>query len=168
MGEKDMILVGLKQAMQAEADGHNFYKMAANSTGDDQGKEVFNQLAKDEIDHYTFLKEQYESFAKDGKPNMNIRLGQPSNNADSPIFSENFKERLQDAHYEMTALSIGVQLELSAINFYKAESAKYSDPTVKKFYADLAEWESTHYHMLLKQQEELKEDYWRDSNFYPF
>jgi rubrerythrin len=168
MSETEMILAGLKQAMQAEVDGHNFYKMAANSTSDNQGKEVFNQLAKDEIDHYTFLKAQYESFSKDGKPNTGIKLGQPSQKPDSPIFSDNFKDRLQDAHYEMTALSIGVQLELSAINFYKAEAAKYSDATVKKFYADLAEWEAGHHRLLLKQQQELQEDYWSDSHFFPF
>jgi rubrerythrin len=168
MSETDMILAGLKQAMQAEVDGHNFYKMAANSTSDEQGKEVFNQLAKDEVEHYTFLKAQHESFSKDGKPNTSVRLGQPARDPDSPIFSDSFKERLKNAHYEMTALSIGVQLELSSINFYKAEAAKYSDATVKKFYADLAEWEGDHYRMLLKQQQELQEDYWSDSHFSPF
>jgi hypothetical protein len=32
----------------------------------------------------------------------------------------------------------------------------------------LAEWESTHYHALLEQQETLKEDYWRHNGFAPF
>jgi rubrerythrin len=78
MNEKNQILKGLRQAMQAEVDGHNFYKMAAEKTNDDQGTDVFNQLAKDEIEHFTFLKAQYESFLKDGKPDMKVKLGKPS------------------------------------------------------------------------------------------
>jgi rubrerythrin len=68
----------------------------------------------------------------------------------------------------MTALSIGVQLELSSINFYKGEAGKTSNDALKKFYTELADWETTHYRRLLKQQNELKEEYWQDGHFYPF
>ena len=168
MSEKEIILEGLKQAMQAEVDGHNFYRMAADNTKDEMGKEAFIALAKDEVDHFNFLKAQYKSFEKDGKPNQSVKLGKPSESGESPMFSASFKERIRDAHYEMTALSIGVQLELSAINFYKGEADKVSDETVKRFYIELADWEATHHRRLLKQQQELQKDYWQDGNFYPF
>jgi len=167
MDEKDMIIAGLIQAIQAEFEGHIFYKMSAEKTDDEQGAEAFRQLAKDEMEHYTFLKAQYDSFLRQNRPDMDKKLGKSSQPIDSPIFSANFKSRLKDAHYEMTALSIGVQLELSAINFYKSEAAKISEPTAKKFFKDLAEWESAHYRRLLKQQQELKEEYWQDANFSP-
>ena len=168
MNEKDRILEGLKEAMQAEVDGHNFYKMAANNTTDEMGKEVFNDLAKDEVEHFVFLKAQYESFEKEGKPNLTVKLSKPSESTESPIFSENFKNRIKDAHYEMTALSIGVQLEISSVKFYKEQADKASDQTVKGFFNQLADWEATHHRRLLKQQQELKEDYWQEGNFSPF
>ena len=168
MGETDRIIEGLKKAMQAEVDGHNFYKMAANSTSDETGKETFNSLAEDEVEHFKFLKAQYDSFKTTGKPDTQAKLTRPSELAESPIFSEGFKERLKDAHYEMTALSIGVQLELSSIQFYKSESEKTTNATVKTFYRELADWETEHHRRLLSQQHELIEDYWQAGNFYPF
>ena len=168
MGETERIIEGLKKAMQAEVDGHNFYKMAANSTEDEMGKETFNSLAEDEVEHFKFLKAQYDSFKANGKPDTKAKLTRPSELAESPIFSENFKERLHDAHYEMTALSVGIQLELSSIQFYKSESEKARDATVRRFYKELADWETEHHRRLLKQQQELTEDYWQAGNFYPF
>ena len=86
----------------------------------------------------------------------------------SPIFSDQIKSRIQDAHIEMSALSIGIQLELDAMKFYKSQAEAADDPDITNFYNELAEWESGHYHALLKQQEELKEDYWSSGGFSPF
>ena len=68
----------------------------------------------------------------------------------------------------MTALSVGIQLELAAQTFYKGQSEEASNDTVRDFFAELAEWESGHYQALLTQQEALKEDYWSTSRFSPF
>ena len=86
----------------------------------------------------------------------------------SPIFSEKIRSRIGEAHLEMSALSIGIQLELSAINYYKQEAGSAEDPAVKQFYRELADWESNHYNALLRQQLMLKEDYWSESGFAPF
>lgn len=168
MDEKNRILGALKEAMQAEVDGHNFYRMAADSTRDEMGKEAFKSLANDEVEHYTFLKAQYTAFENEGKPDLTIKLGKPSESSESPMFTEDFKNRIKEAHYEMTALSVGVQLELSAIKFYKDQAEKANDQTVKNFFTELADWETTHHRRLLKQQQELKEDYWQDGHFAPF
>ena len=61
------ILDGLKKAVQAELDGHHFYKMASEKTHDPEGKEVFEALASDEMQHYEFLKAQYASLSEKGK-----------------------------------------------------------------------------------------------------
>lgn len=166
---KDRIIEGLKQAMQAESDGYHFYKMAANSTEDPEGKEVFESLAADELEHLRFLKTQYKSILETGKPDKNTKLEKPATlSGESPIFSEQFKSRLKKAHYEMSALSIGAQLELSSIKFYKSQAEAVGDPTIRSFYSELAEWETTHYRRLIRQQKELKEDYWFKGGFYPF
>lgn len=162
------VIDGLKRAMQAEADGHNFYVLAAKNTKDKKGKEVFLSLAKDELDHFDYLKAQYQSFLKTGRPDAKIKLGKSkSRPGKSPIFSTDFKKRLSKAQLEMTALSIGAQLELNAIEFYRAESEIASDPKVKAFYAELMEWEIGHHQLLVRQQQLLQEDFWLANNFYP-
>lgn len=160
---------GLKKAMQAENEGYHFYKMAAQNTQDEKGREVFNLLAEEEMGHFEFLKGQYKSITETGKVDEAVKLGARKVFTEShPIFTEDIKDRIESAHYEMTALSIGAQLELSAVHFYKGEADAASDPAVKAFYDELAEWERGHYTALREQAEILKEEYWDRGGFSPF
>jgi len=160
---------GLLKAIKAERYGHSFYLMAAKSTEDAKGQEVFKTLAREELDHMQFLKEQYKSILKTGKPNKLLKLGSRTDlSGVSPIFSDELRSRIKDADYEMTSLSIGIQLEHDAMNYYREQSEAVDDSTLKDFYAKLADWEAGHYQTLLKQQEELKEDYWSSGGFSPF
>jgi rubrerythrin len=163
------IAEGLQKGIKAELEGNGFYTMAANSTSDPKGREVFLTLAAEELDHMKFLKGQYESIIKTGRPDPELKLGARMEfSGGFPIFSESIKARLGEAHIEMSALAIGIQLELDAMNFYKSQAKEVADAEMKKFYEMLAEWETGHYHALLSQQELLKEDYWADAGFAPF
>ncbi len=170
MGDSNQrIIEALVAAIRAEGDGFNFYSMAAGSIKDEKGKEVFFTLAQEELSHKHFLEAQLESFRKNGSVDKSIKLGNPAGlESDSPIFSPQIKNRLKEAHFEMSALSVGIQLELSAQNFYRKEAKEAKDPDVREFFEKLAEWEALHYHALLRQQDELKDDYWTDGGFAPF
>ncbi|MDP8206298.1 MAG: ferritin family protein [Candidatus Electryonea clarkiae] len=163
------VLNGLMEAVKAETDGQHFYIMAASNTNDEKGIEVFRMLAREEAEHVKYLLAQYKAVAADGRPDQKLRLPKPSALSDSsPIFSDNLKSRVKEAHMEMSALSIGIQLELNAIRFYKEQSEESDDPFLKDFYNELMAWEQGHYNALLTQQELLKEDYWSSSGFSPY
>ena len=163
-----MIAEGLMKAIQAERYGYGFYMMAANSTQDPKGKEVFETLAQEETDHMRFLQAQYRSILETGKPDEAVKLGKQLDlSGMSPIFSDDLKSRIGEAHLEMTSLSIGVQLEHDAMQYYQSQSDAAEDSSIKKFYARLADWEQGHYQALLRQQEELKQDYWSAGGFAP-
>ncbi len=160
---------GVHQALKAEIDGYHFYLMAARSTDDAKGKETFQRLANDELIHARFLKTQYAALTENGALDAKATLGTPTPfGQDHPIFSEKLTSRLADAHYEMSALSIGMQLELQAIQFYKSEADAASDIGVKTFFNELATWEKGHYDALSAQHSALKEDYWSAGGFSPF
>jgi rubrerythrin len=160
---------GLLSAMRAEREGQHFYLMAAQSTADPKGQEVFQRLAAEEHDHFEFLKAQHKAILETGKPDADLSLGPRSDlSGKSPIFSEALRARVGEAHYEMTALAVGVQLELSAERYYRRAADEAPDQGVKAFYLELAEWEKGHYEALLAQQDELKEDYWAAGGFAPF
>lgn len=159
----------LVKAIQAEIEGHNFYLMAARSTDDAKGKEAFMMLASEETEHAAFLKGQYKAVLESGSTDSTLKLGVRNVLAgSSPIFSEGLKARAKTAQQEMTALSIGIQLELNAMNFYREQSRNSVEDNARKFFEELAEWESGHYHALLKQYDMLKEDYWSAAGFSPF
>ncbi len=160
---------GLKKAMQAEHEGRHFYLMASESTKDPKGQQTFKELAEEELDHFNYLKRHYESVVKTGQIDSTARLGeQKVLTGMHPIFSDDIQKRVKDAHYEMTALSIGVQLEMSAIQFYRAEAEAATDPGVKELHQELAKWEQGHLSALEQEIEALKEDYWHDAGFAPF
>lgn len=160
----------LKQAMQAEQEGNHFYLMAASNTKDPKGQEVFRQLAEDEVMHFNFLKGQYRAFMETGKADASLKLPKKASpDASHPIFSDDIKKRIGSAHYEMTALSVGAQLELNAVQFYETEArAAKGHPVVETFFQDLAEWEREHLTALQGQSEMLKEAYWDEGGFSPF
>ena len=160
---------GLKTAVQMEADGYNFYNMVADTTQDSRGRQVFRTLANEELGHLNFLKLQYKSVVETGRVDSAASLGLRQDLAgSSPIFTDEVMKRIGSAHIEMSALSIGIQLELGSIKFYEDQARRAPDADVRKFYDELVKWESGHYHALLRQQELLKEDYWSESQFAPF
>ncbi len=163
------LLEGLREAMQAERYGHTFYKTAAMNTDDPTGREVFLQLAREEMEHFEFLSAHYKSLVDHGKLAEDTKLhGHAEVDPQSPIFSEKLRDHIKDAHFEMSAIAIAVQLELNAINRYRELAAKAEIPEVKRFFEDLANWESSHYKAFLNQQQLLQDDYWAASGFAPF
>lgn len=159
----------LAKAIQAEIEGQHFYRMAARSTDDPRGREVFERLAEDEVAHERFLRAHLEAIVETGAPSKHASLGSPEPfAASSPIFSEALRARIGEAHYEMTALSVGIQLELTAVKFYARASEETRDPLLRDQFRQLSEWESGHYDALLRQQDELREDYWSAGGFSPF
>ena len=171
MSDKDILTMILKDAIKVESDGYHFYKMAAEKTTDPKGKEIFESLASDEIEHMKALKKQYQLYQNEGKLDWQEKEFEKKSafdpSSESPIFSDDFKERITDSHFEMTALSIGIMLEQNSIDFYRKSAEKSEDPQAKKLFSYLASWEGEHLRALIAQQNYLKEEYWTENRFFP-
>jgi rubrerythrin len=168
---KTRLAEGLRRAIEAEAYGRDFYLMAARSTSDPRGREVFERLAAEELEHQRFLSRHHASILERGAPDGAARLGPRSSlEGASPIFSDELRARIREAHFEMTALAIGVKLEEDAAIFYsrEAEATAALDERVSAFYRELAAWESEHHQALLRQQLALREEFWSAGGFAPF
>ena len=163
------LLEALAKAIESEYEGYGFYMMASKSTEDAQGREVFAQLAQEELTHAAFLKTQHRSIAETGAVDAGAKLGNPlAVSGKSAIFSPALRARIGDAHFEMSALGVGIHLEQNAMEFYAAQALSVQDAAVRSFFRELSEWEAGHYHALLSQQQELQEDYRSRNGFSPF
>jgi rubrerythrin len=163
------IAKALAEAIETERHGQHFYRMAAQTTSDPKGKEVFATLAEEEAQHENYLKAQHASLAERGEIDRDATLGTGADlSGDDPIFSAALRDRIREAHFEMAALGVGVRIELASVQHYKAHAEKAPSMDVKAFLESLAEWESNHYHALLRQQESLRELYWAENDFAPF
>ena len=162
------ILKGLKTAIEAELTGYEFYKNAAKSTSDPVGKETFASMAEEEMGHFNYLRHQYKSVLDNGDYDFSKKMIKKQHkHADSPIFSEQIKERIKDSHFEVSALSIGMKLELDAMKYYRSCAKEANNEQVRQFYNELAEWEEDHYVAFERQLEMLKEEYFTANNFVP-
>ena len=165
---KNEILQGLKTAMEAELTGHAFYKNAASSTADPRGKDTFSLMAEEEMGHFNYLREQYKAVLEKGDYDLSkMGLRKTHKHADNPIFSDEFKKRIKDAHFEVSALTIGMKLELDAMTYYRSCARKADKAGVKQFYEELAAWEEDHYLAFENQLEMLKEEYFQANQFVP-
>lgn len=171
MDRKQQLLEVVKKAIRVEYDGYQFYRLAEEKTSDAKGKEVFASLAKDETNHMQILKGLYQSVKEEGKFKFDEVMEIKSileTTSESPIFSKEFKGRLDKSHFEMAALSVGILLEKNSIDFYKKSAQEIEEKDVKMLFAYLADWEGEHLRALVNQQRFLQEDYWTEARFYPF
>jgi len=159
---------GLAVAIQTEIEGFEFYKIAAKKSKDEGAKRMFESLAADEVRHRDMLNDQYQLIiqGKDFKP---FRKPPKSRfKVKSPVFSKEFLESKKKKNFEMSALSIGIMLEQNAIDFYREQKEKNEDPKIKKFFADLAEWEGGHLRALIAQKRFLQRAIFDEARFEPF
>jgi rubrerythrin len=166
--QTEEILKGLKIAIEAELTGHEFYKNAAKNTSDSMGKETFKRMAEEEMGHFNYLRHQYKSVLEKGDYDFSKKLMKKEyRHAENPIFTDEIKNRVKDSHFEVSALTIGMKLELDAVNFYRSCAQKAQGEDVEKLYNELAEWEQDHYVAFQRALDMLKDDYFQANNFVP-
>lgn len=67
----------------------------------------------------------------------------------------------------MSALSIGIKLEMDAMNYYRSCAESADNAQVRQFYNELADREKDHYLAFERQLDMLKEEYFIANNFVP-
>ena len=156
-------------AMKGEIEGRELYRMVAERTDDPQAKEVFSYLAEEENKHFKWLENMYHSTLKGEEikvPELPRLI--EFDDVESPIFSKDFKKRVGQSHFEMSALSIALRLERDASDFYKKMAEESSNSGLKGFFNDLAAWEEDHYRAIYREIQFLEDEYYQKNNFSPF
>jgi rubrerythrin len=137
-------------AIKSEIEGRELYKTAGEKTADAKAKKVFKMLSDEEQMHLDKLMEMAKEYQA-GKVIREIELPFPASfeDAESPIFTREFKDKVSD--FDMSALSIGIKLEIESEKFYRDAAAGASQKEVKDLFNRLADWERGHYDFLQKQ-----------------
>jgi rubrerythrin len=167
--DKEKALKGLKTALQTELNGIEFYKMAADKATDPKAKKVFKMLANDEIVHFNELQKQFKTLLSSNRwqPSVTLREAQHMFDGKSPIFGHEFKARIKEEHFEVTALSIGALLEASAIDFYRKMKEETDDASARELFEQLQNWEKGHLEAISRQLDLIKEEHWQEMHFEP-
>ena len=158
----------MKTAILLERRGKAFYSKAANDTGSEAVRKIFTMMAKDEDEHIQFLSMQFAEYEKSGKFAKN-NFQTPADDTEAlMILSEQVKKEVSAADFEAAAISAAMDFEMRAVDVYQARADETADPNEREMYQMLADWERTHYNMLYRLDEDLKEQVWFDNKFWPF
>ena len=150
----------LKKAYQIEVDGYTFYSMAADRASKPAVQELFDKLARDEVQHKAYLQSVIGSYEEKGLAAFNVNLRDPDLKAfTGTIFTDEFKKQAQGADFELGVLSTGVMLETNAVKIFSAMARDEEDPRICGFFRFLADWENQHLRTLQRLYESVKRDF---------
>ena len=160
------VINDLAVAHNTEIAGYFFYNSAADMVEDKKGKSVFLGLAKEELDHIRAVKAIADSI-KEGAGWIGyeeaVRRGTPSTEKGLPIFQKKNEliERLRTNQTDLNAVSIAIENEDKAVEFYSSLLIEACEPTEKVVLTKILEMEKNHLKMLRWEYESLvKNGFW--------
>lgn len=150
------LLDALTQGMKLEQDGRELYTRIAEQMKDTETQAMFKQLASDEVDHFNYIKRQYDALA-DGKgwhaiPEMELV---ETVDAVSVVFppEKQVLSQLPSNPSEEDALLFALAVEDKSFKLYHNSAGFAKDPEAKKLFMQLAGAEQTHFQVLMQRYE---------------
>jgi rubrerythrin len=163
----------LQFAMRMERQGENFYRYYAGKIKNAQTREIFEQLADMEKEHYNILKDRFDALGGDESIQVISWVVDVKKLMESPkIFADESgtfdtgdeEERISD----LTIVRMAYLIEKDFSMFYKYAATRVDDGEVRKFLKTLSEWETGHMKVFHDQYQNLMRKNWEDIGSYLF
>ena len=153
----------LKVAIEMEKEGYKFYTENAKKISDEAGRAMFQQLAKDELDHQKLFETEYDSLTRTGKWRSMKQLPDSAFLKSHVFPSAEKVKKSQQKPNELKALDIGLELERRSYEFYYGEAQRTNEPDAKAMLNHIAEIEKGHISILEAEKDYLTNTgYWFD------
>jgi len=142
------LILALKTAFEAEKEGMRNYLHFAKETKVAGGKDMFIQLALDEVDHMELIQNFMEKMLK-GETFTPVEVPAGRISKILPDIADASLQKMDKASVsDGQALKVGMEQEQKAREFYLAEAEKAQDTVVKDFFNKLADVEQKHFNIL--------------------
>jgi len=146
----------LQVAMDTEKKGYTFYKIAAKSSKDPKGQEVFEHLACDEIEHMGVIATIFESLTNN-EPWMTYEeaFAKYGETPKDKIIFPDVPEETQEGFDDLKALEEALEFEKKAVQFYTKQAEEAEGEKAKAFYQSLIEIEEGHVQIIQAELDSL-------------
>ena len=151
-------LEALEEAKCLEQEGQDFYHRAAAESANDQAKETFQSLAKEEAMHLRLIQRQMDSLASTGKwIHLGETEGETCDLSESiyPQGQEGLKKAVSSDTSETEALLLALDFENRGYDKYRNAAQEASDPLAREMYEFLATQERLHFDLLMTNYESI-------------
>lgn len=150
----DERLNALEVALNNEMNEHKFYMKNAERTANPLGKEMFLQIAKEELEHHERLRQLAEAWKGERKWPETVPL-KVSETAVRTVFGKAAKaagSASGDAD-DLQAVRTAIEFEARGAQFYAKLSEESKEPREKAFFGLLATIEHEHFQSLKETEE---------------
>lgn len=153
-----------KKSIELELNGKAFFEHVAEATHNELGKKMFRKLANDEAQHLKVFSDMFtKAVGEDWKKHVDTGKSRD----ESPII-EALTKRVESAakagrSSELEAISIGMELERKAIDFFDGAAKRTSDAKAREVFNRITDEEKSHYDLLQAQYDYVSNSgYWFD------
>ena len=157
----------LKKALLLERQGRAFYQRVSKDSESQAVSSLFAIMADEEGKHIEYLSEQFASFSAKGEF-LKKEPAAADQTSVQEILSSDIRNQISAASYEAAAISAAMEMENRAVAVYSERAEASDDPRERKLYAWLAQWETGHLKFLAEINDQLLEEVWYESSFWPF
>ncbi|HBR16262.1 MAG: hypothetical protein A3G39_07330 [Deltaproteobacteria bacterium RIFCSPLOWO2_12_FULL_43_16] len=164
---QEKAIENLKIAVRTEMEGYDFYIAASNTIKDEHGQNVFRHLAKEELEHITVLTAISRSINTGGRwLSYKDAVAQgDANKKGAPIFLEEneLTKRLKKNPTAIGAVTIAVEVEDKAVQFYSGLLKVATEPDEKTVLTKILDMEKGHLKLLRWERESvIHTGFWAD------
>lgn len=146
----------LKSAIEVENNGYATFSKFAKQTQDENGRRIFERLAKDELEHRAILEKQLKAVSEGaGWESVHI----PKSEVEQLLPTVRDKEKRlkgESGLGEMEALNTALDLERKTAAFFREKSEEVDNPKAKDLFTRLAEWEDAHFELIMAELDSIK------------
>lgn len=147
----------LRQAMLNEEETRDFYREAVGRTTNDKARQMFEELADEEVLHMKIIHEQYESI-RAGEGWTAVADFDDLEDVDiSPLEMGRAElgTSVNDSTTDLEALTIAAEMENRSFAFYTEQYNRTTDPVGKRVYGGLVNAERNHFNRIMSNWEYL-------------
>jgi len=165
MAELTGEIVGIiKESIRLELDGQSFFEHVADATHNELGKKMFTKLANDEAKHLKVFSDIFTDLVGE---DWKKHVGDMKTRTKAPMI-EKLQKKVESAGKEsraseLEAISIAMDLERNAIEFFCGAANKTTDAKAREVFNRIADEERLHFDLLQAQYDHLTNSgYWFD------
>ncbi len=146
----EYLLQALKDAVQMELEGREFYLQAAKKVTSAGVREILEYLAETEKYHIQKFQEIYQSLQQDPRWTESLAAFKPPHHEPFVCVLAMAKEKEGTGGADdLQALRTGIKMEECSIDYYTKLAKEVSDPLARRFFMSVAHEERGHYLTLL-------------------
>ena len=140
MNQEPSLLDAIKQAIQTEKDVMDFYLKAAALTGNQRGKQVFEQLAKEEREHAGHF---FEIYTGSDLGSFEDFISKPPSKGHAML--KQLEKALDENVHERKAMELALKEEEDLVKSLLMTASRIVDPAVRAVFERMARETENHY-----------------------